>query len=51
MMNKIYLIFIVLMAALAIWGTEKALADTTIIVSPDGTTTICTVKKNVVICS
>lgn len=50
MMNKFHLIFIVIMAALAIWGTEKALAETTTILAPDGTVTVCQVSKNVVIC-
>ena len=34
------------MAALAIWGTEKALADTTTIFAPDGTVTVCQVGSN-----
>ena len=46
MMSKIYWIFIVVMAALAIWGTEKALADTTTIFAPDGTVTVCQVSSN-----
>jgi len=49
-MNKIYWIFIIVMAALAIWGTEKAIGQTTTILAPDGTVTVCQVNKNVVIC-
>ena len=45
-MSKIYWIFIVVMAALAIWGIEKALADTTTIFAPDGTVTVCQVSSN-----
>ena len=45
-MSKIYWIFIVVMAALAIWGTEKALANTTTIFAPDGTVTVCQVSSN-----
>lgn len=50
-MTKIYLIFIVVMAALAIWGTEKAIGQTTTILAPDGSVTICQVGSNgIVIC-
>jgi hypothetical protein len=45
-MTKIYWIFIVVMAVLAIWGTEKALAQTTTIFAPDGTVTVCQVGSN-----
>ena len=45
-MSKIYWIFIVVMAALAIWGTEKALANTTTIFAPDGSVTVCQVGSN-----
>ena len=39
------------MAALAIWGTEKALADTTTIFAPDGSVTVCQVGSNgMIIC-
>ena len=38
-MNKIYWVFIVVMVALAIWGTEKAFAATTTILAPDGSVT------------
>ena len=51
MMNKVYLIFVIVMAALAIWGTEKALAQTTTILAPDGSVTVCQVGSNgIVIC-
>lgn len=50
-MSKIYWIFVIVMAALAILGTEKALAQTTTIVAPDGTITICTKTGSVLICS
>ena len=51
MMSKVYLLFIIVMAALAIWGTEKALAQTTTILAPDGSVTICQVGSNgIVIC-
>ena len=50
-MNKIYWIFVIVMAALAIWGTEKALADTTTIFAPDGSVTVCQVGSNgMIIC-
>ena len=50
-MSKIYWIFVVVMAALAIWGTEKALAQSTTILGPDGSVTICQVHPNgTVIC-
>ena len=50
MMNKIYLVFIIVIVALAIWSTEKALADTTTIFAPDGTVTVCTTGKDMIIC-
>jgi hypothetical protein len=51
MMNKIYLVFGLVLVALAIWGTEKALADTTTILAPDGSVTVCQVGSNgVIIC-
>jgi hypothetical protein len=50
-MNKTYWIFIVVLAALAIWGTEKAMAQTTTILAPDGSVTVCQVSSNgVIIC-
>jgi hypothetical protein len=50
MMNKIYWIFGLTMVALAIWGTEKVLADTTTILAPDGSVTVCQVYNGTVIC-
>ena len=51
MMNKVYLIFVIVMAALAIWGTEKALGQTTTILAPDGSVTVCQIGSNgIVIC-
>jgi hypothetical protein len=50
-MNKTYWIFIVVLAALAIWGTERAMAQTTTILAPDGSVTVCQVSSNgVIIC-
>lgn len=50
-MSKVYLIFIIVMAALAIWGTEKALGQTTTILAPDGSVTVCQIGSNgIVIC-
>ena len=50
MMSKIYWVFIVVLAALAIWGTEKAMAQTTTILAPDGSVTVCQVNGGVIIC-
>jgi hypothetical protein len=50
MMNKTYWVFIVVLAALAIWGTEKALGQTTTILAPDGSVTVCQVSGGVIIC-
>lgn len=51
MMSKIYWLFVIVMAALALWGTEKALAQTTTILAPDGSVTVCQVGSNgIVIC-
>ena len=50
-MSKIYWLFVIALSALAIWGTEKALADTTTIFAPDGTITICTTSKDMIICT
>ena len=50
MMSKVYLLFIIVMAALAIWGTEKALAETTTIFAPDGSVTVCTTGQGMIIC-
>ena len=50
-MNKIYWIFGLTMVALAIWGTEKAMGQTTTIYAPDGSVTVCQVSSNgTVIC-
>jgi hypothetical protein len=50
MMSKTYWVFIVVLAALAIWGTEKAIAQTTTILAPDGSVTVCQVNGGVIIC-
>jgi hypothetical protein len=51
MMSKTYWVFIVVLAALAIWGTERAMAQTTTILAPDGSVTVCQVGSNgVIIC-
>jgi hypothetical protein len=51
MMSKTYWVFIVVLAALAIWGTEKAMSQTTTILAPDGSVTVCQVGSNgVIIC-
>ena len=49
-MSKIYWVFIVVLAALAIWGTERAMAQTTTILAPDGSVTVCQVSGGVIIC-
>ncbi len=50
-MNKVYWLFVIVMASLAIWSTEKALAQSTTILGPDGSVTICQVGSNgIVIC-
>jgi hypothetical protein len=51
MMSKTYWVFIVILAALAIWGTERAMAQTTTILAPDGSVIVCQVGSNgVIIC-
>ena len=50
-MSKIHVVFITIMAALAIFYANKSLAETVTIVSPSGTTTICTTTGNLVVCS
>ena len=50
MMNKTYWVFIVVLAALAIWGTERAMGQTTTILAPDGSVTVCQVNGGVIIC-
>ncbi len=49
-MSKTYWVFIVVLAALAIWGTERAMAQTTTILAPDGSVTVCQVSGGVIIC-
>ena len=50
-MNKVYWLFIIVIAALAILGTEKAFSETTTILAPDGSVTVCQVGSNgIVIC-
>ena len=49
-MSKIYWVFIVVLAALAICGTEKAMGQTTTILAPDGSVTVCQVYNGTVIC-
>jgi hypothetical protein len=42
---------VIVLAALAIWGTERAMAQTTTILAPDGSVTVCQVGSNgIVIC-
>ena len=51
MNKKIYWVFIVVMAALAIYSTEKALGHTTTILALDGSVTVCQVGSNgIIIC-
>jgi hypothetical protein len=50
-MSKRYLISVIVVCALAIWGIEKVLSQTTTILGPDGSIIICQVTPNgVVIC-
>ena len=50
-MTKIHVIFISIIAALAIFYTEKTFSQTTTILVPDGSVTICQVGSNgIVIC-
>ncbi len=50
-MSKIYWIFGLTMVALAIFGTEKAFSQTTTILAPDGSVTVCQVGSNgIIIC-
>jgi len=50
-MTKIYWIFIVIMAGLAIFWTEQAFSQTTTILAPDGSVTVCQVGSNgIIIC-
>jgi hypothetical protein len=50
MMNKTYWVFIVILAALAIFYTEQSFAATTTILAPDGSVTVCQVSGGVIIC-
>jgi hypothetical protein len=49
-MNKIYYALIIFLAAVAIFYTEKSFADSTTILAPDGTVTICTTGQGIVLC-
>jgi hypothetical protein len=50
-MTKIHVIFISIIAALAIFYTEKSFSQTTTILAPDGSVTVCQVGSNgIVIC-
>jgi hypothetical protein len=49
-MNKTYWVFIVVMAALAIFWTEETFSQTTTILAPDGSVTVCQVYNGTVIC-
>ena len=49
-MNKTYWVFIVVMAALAIFWTEETFSQTTTILAPDGSVTVCQVNGGVIIC-
>ena len=47
-MNKTYWIIVTILAALAIIWTEQSFGQT--IIGPDGTVTVCTVSKDMIIC-
>jgi hypothetical protein len=50
-MTKVYFIFGLVMVALAIFWTEKSFSQTTTILAPDGSVTVCQVHPNgTVIC-
>ena len=50
-MSKTDWIFITVMAALAIFWTEETFSQTTTILAPDGSVTVCQVGSNgVIIC-
>lgn len=49
-MSKTYWIFITVMAALAIFWTEETFSQTTTILAPDGSVTVCQVYNGTVIC-
>ncbi len=40
-MNKLYCIVVILVCAIGLWVTEKALSQSTIIIQPDGTIMQC----------
>ena len=50
MMNKIYWLLVIVMAALAIFWTEETFSQTTTILAPDGSVTVCQVYNGTVIC-
>jgi hypothetical protein len=50
MMSKIHTIFIIVLAALAIFYTEKSFSQTTTIFAPNGTVTVCQVYQGIVVC-
>jgi hypothetical protein len=51
MMSKTYWVFIIVMAALAIFYTEQSFGQTTTILAPDGSVTVCQIGSNgVIIC-
>jgi uncharacterized membrane protein len=50
-MTKVYFIFGLVMVALAIFWTEKSFSQTTTILAPDGSVTVCQVGSNgIIIC-
>jgi len=49
-MNKIHWIFVVVIAALAIFYTEKSFSQTTTIFAPNGTVTVCQIYQGIVVC-
>ena len=50
-MIKIYLLFVTALIALAVFTSAKAYAEVKTVVLPDGTITICTMQKDLFICS
>jgi hypothetical protein len=50
-MTKIHLLFAVVVILLAIFTSVQAFAEVKTVVSPDGTITVCTIQKDLVICS
>ena len=50
-MSKIYWLFVIVMASLAIFYTEQSFGQTTTILAPDGSVTVCQVGSNgMIIC-